>query len=67
MSFRTKTSPETLTVKEAADRLGLGLNQAYEGLRHGQIPGYQIGTRWIIPRAAFEQWLATPNTQPRAA
>lgn len=48
---------ETMTVKEAAQRLGVGINQAYEGCERGQIPNIRFGRRWLIPRVAFESWL----------
>jgi len=48
---------DTITVKEAAQRLGIGINQAYEACERGQIPCMRFGTRWLIPKAAFEQWL----------
>ena len=50
---------DTITVKEAAQRLGIGINQAYEACERGQIPCMRFGKRWLIPTAAFEQWLHT--------
>jgi excisionase family DNA binding protein len=46
-----------MTVKETAEALGIGLNQAYEGIRSGQIPSLRIGKRIIVPRIAFEKKL----------
>jgi excisionase family DNA binding protein len=46
-----------LTVREAADILGLGINQTYEGIRAGQIPSIKVGKRIIVPRAALEKKL----------
>jgi excisionase family DNA binding protein len=46
-----------MTVKETAEVLGIGLNQAYEGIRSGQIPSLRIGKRIIVPRIAFEKKL----------
>lgn len=53
-----KANALTITVEEAAARLGVGRNQAYEAARHGQIPALRIGGRWLIPVAAFEKMLA---------
>lgn len=53
----------TITVKEAAHRLGIGINQAYEACERGQIPCLRFGKRWLIPIAAFERWLATCPTE----
>lgn len=49
---------DVISPEEVAGRLGLGINQVYAGLRAGQIPGRQIGRRWIITRLAFERFLA---------
>lgn len=48
---------DTITVKEAAQRLGIGINQAYEAFERGQIPCVRFGKRWLIPLTAFERWL----------
>lgn len=48
---------DTITVKEAAQRLGIGINQAYEACERGELPNVRLGKRWLIPRVAFEAWL----------
>jgi excisionase family DNA binding protein len=48
----------TLTIAEAAARLGIGLNQTYEAARRGEIPALRVGKRLLVPRAAFEAKLA---------
>lgn len=47
----------TITVAEAAERLGIGRNAAYEAARVGLIPSIRIGKRVLIPIAAFERML----------
>ena len=47
----------TITIEEAAKRLGIGRNQAYEGARKGQIPTIRIGKRILVPVAALERLL----------
>jgi excisionase family DNA binding protein len=48
-----------LTVREAADVLGIGINQAYEAIRARQIPSIRISEkRIIVPRVALEKMLA---------
>lgn len=47
----------TMTVVEAAEKLGIGRSQAYEAARKGEIPTIRIGGRILIPRAAFERML----------
>lgn len=47
----------TVTVIEAAKRLGIGRNQAYEAAHKGQIPVIKIGKRLLVPLAALERML----------
>ncbi len=42
-------SPSTYTVKQVAQELGIGINQAYEGCHSGDIPTIRIGHRILIP------------------
>lgn len=48
----------TLTVEQAAKRLGIGRNSAYEATRNGDIPNIKIGKRILVPVAAFEKMLS---------
>jgi excisionase family DNA binding protein len=48
----------TVTVKEAATILGVGLNKAYEAARSGEIPTIRMGKRLLVPLAALERLLA---------
>jgi excisionase family DNA binding protein len=47
-----------MTVIEAAKRLGIGRNQAYQAVHAGKIPALRIGQRWLIPRAALDRMLS---------
>jgi excisionase family DNA binding protein len=49
---------ETITLMEAAVRLGIGRNQAYKAADRGEIPTIRIGKRRLVPRAPFERLLA---------
>jgi excisionase family DNA binding protein len=53
-----RTERKTLSVKEAAKVLGVGVNQAYEAIHRGEIPAVRIGKRILVPVAALEQKLA---------
>ena len=53
----------TITVAEAATRLGIGRNAAYEAARAGLIPSIRIGKRVLIPIAAFERMLQGETTR----
>ncbi len=48
----------TWTIPEAAKRLGIGRNTAYEAARTGEIPTVKIGKRLLVPREALERKLA---------
>jgi excisionase family DNA binding protein len=48
----------TITVDEAATRLRIGRNQAYEAVRRGDIPAIRVGARWLVPTVALERLLS---------
>jgi excisionase family DNA binding protein len=48
---------QTVTVDEAARRLGLGRNATYEAVRKGEVPAIRIGKRWLIPVAVLDRML----------
>lgn len=53
-----------LSVPEAARRLGIGRNLAYEAVQRGEIPSIKVGGRILVPLAALEKMLVgagTPN------
>lgn len=47
----------TMTIPEAAKKLGIGRNQGYEAARNGQIPTIKIGKRLLVPVTALEKKL----------
>ncbi len=51
------TNRKTITVREAADQLGLGRNTAYEAVKRGEIPTVKIGRRLLVPRDAIDRIL----------
>lgn len=50
--------PLALSVSDAAKRLGIGRNSAYEAIKRGELPHLKVGRRVLIPVAALERWLA---------
>jgi|TARA_B100001094_G_C18194278_1_gene809520 excisionase family DNA binding protein len=54
---------DVMSVHEVADRLGIGVNQAYAACKKGDIPNMRFGKRYIIPRAAYLNWMATCGGQ----
>lgn len=53
----------TISVPEAARRLGIGRNQGYEAAARGEIPTIRLGKRLLVPVAAFEAMLAVKSKQ----
>lgn len=64
MSTRTKRL--TMTIPEAAEKLGIGRNQGYEAAKSGQIPTIKIGKRLLVPVAALENKLAKAGGTDRS-
>jgi len=48
-------SADVMSLAEAARRLSIGKNQAYQAVQAGRIPALRFGRRWLIPRAAFDK------------
>lgn len=55
--FEQASARLTYTVNEVSDLLGLGLGLTYAAVRNGEIPARKVGSRWVIPKAAFHAWL----------
>lgn len=65
-----KTRPETpdkpATVSDLVRVTGLGRDTVYAAIRSGELPGYFVGGRYVVPRAAFEafcrgEWMPQPK------
>lgn len=52
-----KTSNVYRTVDDLARELGLSRQVVYRELRAGRIPSIRLGRRFVIPRAAVQEWL----------
>jgi excisionase family DNA binding protein len=53
----------TLNPKEAARRLGIGVNTCYRLIRLGRIPAVKVGGRpnYRVPAKALDELLADPS------
>lgn len=49
---------ETVTVPEAARRLGIGRSTAFAAAKRGDLPSIRIGGRVVVPIAALDRLLA---------
>lgn len=52
---------DILSVKEVSEILRIGINNAYELVRSGQIHSVRIGRQYRIPVATLEAYLAVDN------
>ncbi len=50
---------QTLNIPEVAQLLGCSRGSAYRWAREGRIPALRVGRRLVVPRQAFEEWLAS--------
>jgi excisionase family DNA binding protein len=54
---RRKKKAATTSIPDAAERLGIGRNQAYEAAKRGEIPIIPVGRRKLVPIAWLERIL----------
>lgn len=50
-------SRDVMTVKEAAEYLGLTLNTMYKLMRTRKIPARKIGYQWRLSKVALDKFL----------
>lgn len=48
----------TYKVSEVSKMLGLGETKTLDLIKSGEIPSRRFGRRIVIPREAFDRWLA---------
>ena len=65
MPKQNRGTLEQYTARDLSRILGLSLNAIYGGFRKGDIPHLKIGGRIIVPKAAFDTWLADAGMGPR--
>ena len=53
----------TYTIADLVVRIGLSRNSVYAGIRRGEIPSLKVGSRYILPRASIDRWLASARTE----
>lgn len=63
---RKSTAPVFHSVEELASYLGISRQGAYSALRRGEIPHIRLGRRFVIPRAAVDEWLRAAGKQENA-
>jgi excisionase family DNA binding protein len=58
----TRHEKLTLTVRQAAELLGISRAFAYELVARHELPSVRLGRRVVIPRKALEQLLEKEST-----
>ena len=53
------TSPATITVPEAAARLGISERSYYRAVKRGDVPAIHIGRRLLVPEIQLEALIRT--------
>lgn len=55
--MNTQTS-DTISVADAAKRLGISREATYRAVKNGQVPGsFKVGGRILVKRAVFDDFL----------
>ena len=57
----------TLTVREAAEMIGISKPKMYELIRECEIPSIHIGKKIVIARQALLDWLSEGDTNGKKA
>lgn len=48
---------QVYTIPEVAQLLGISKSYAYELVKRKEIPVLELGTRKMVPKKKFEEWL----------
>lgn len=52
----------TVTVDEAAEKIGVSRVSLYNAIKRGEFPVIRIGRRIVVPIAALERYLANAGS-----
>lgn len=71
MSTSTREATDTavgssLTLAEAADRLGVHYMTAYRYVRLGRLEAHKVGNVWLVPLSSVEAFASEPSARPLA-
>lgn len=59
--MKTNSNKSVFNLKEAAAYLGISITTLVRLLGSGIIPYRRVGQRWLIARAALDDWLNKKN------
>ncbi len=57
----------TLTIRQAAEMLGISTSKAYEAARMGQLPTIRVGARVLVSRRRLEELVDGTSELPGTA
>ena len=57
----------TLSVREAAELIGISKPKMYELIREGEIPSIHVGKKIVIARQALRDWLSEGDNNGKKA
>ena len=57
----------TLSVREAAEMIGISKPKMYELIREGEIPSIHVGKKIVIARQALLDWLSEGDSNGKKA
>ncbi len=63
-SEKPKVEQLTYSAEQVAVMLGMSERHIYGALQRGELPGFRVGHRWAIPKAAIDRLL---NVEAKAA
>ena len=61
-----ETTKRVMTPEEVAKELGVSRDLVYRQVRSGAIPSKKVGDLYLIPVAAFEEWLKNTKAPQEA-
>lgn len=50
-----------ITAQEISDEIGVGVNYVYTLIKCSGFPSLQFGTRRVVPRKAWENFISNPQ------
>lgn len=62
--LETMSIPNTISVKDAAAKIGFSEQRARTLLRSGALEGRQVGKQWLTTEAAVEAYLESGGAKP---
>jgi excisionase family DNA binding protein len=56
---------EVLTIRQAAEYLGISADSLYDYVREQRIPAFKLGNRWRFKKSLLDRWMEEQSDEPR--